>query len=100
MTKIQIKNTKGEILKEFPGDIGKTLLKQLEEQKIEMQFACRIGTCGACLCEIEQGSEYIDKSFRGEPAFPLDESEVMTCIAGLNKNAPQEQTIILKRISD
>ena len=92
---IIIKNKDWEIIKTIESDISKTLLKQLQESGVEMAYACHTGICGACMCQIESGSENVNKSFRWEPGFPLWDDEVMTCIAWvINK----DEDIILKTI--
>jgi len=87
MTQLILKNTSWEILKQIPLDTGKTLLKQLEDAGAEIPYACMTGMCSVCMCEIETWLEQVDKSFRGEPAFPVDDREVMTCIAGGREGA-------------
>lgn len=82
MVQLILKNPSGEILKNIPLEVSKTLLKQLEDAGAEIPYACMTWMCSACMCEIETGLKQVNKSFRGEPAFPVDETEVMTCIAG------------------
>lgn len=96
MTKIIIKNAQWEIIKELDADLNKTLLKQLESQWVEIPAACYTGICGACMCEIESWEEWVNKSFRWEPGFPLWDEEVMTCVAGINPDVQGD--IILKKI--
>ncbi|MCH8518279.1 2Fe-2S iron-sulfur cluster binding domain-containing protein [Candidatus Gracilibacteria bacterium] len=87
MTKLILKSTSGEVLKEIPLDIRRTLLKQLEDAGAEIPYACMTGMCSACMCEVETGLTQVDKSFRGEPAFPVDDRELMTCIAGAREGS-------------
>ncbi|NVP17308.1 2Fe-2S iron-sulfur cluster binding domain-containing protein [Candidatus Gracilibacteria bacterium] len=92
---IIIKNKDGEIIKTIEADISKTLLRQLQDNEVEMAYACHTGICGACMCMIESGSENVNKSFKGEPGFPLGDDEVMTCIGGVkDKNID----VVLKTI--
>lgn len=90
---IIIKDANGNILKKIDADISKNLLAQLTEAWVDIPAACYTGICGACMCEVEQGSENIEKNFSGQEGFPTDDSEVMTCIGGV-KN--KDQDIILK----
>ncbi|MDD3144933.1 MAG: 2Fe-2S iron-sulfur cluster-binding protein [Candidatus Gracilibacteria bacterium] len=92
---ITIKNSAGEIIKTIESDVNKTLLKQLQDEGIDITYACHTGICGACMCNIESGSENVEKSFRGEPGFPLGDDEVMTCIGGI-KN--KDIDVVLKTI--
>ena len=80
-------------MKEIYVDANRLLLSQIEAAGIEIPNACRAGSCASCMCHIVQGEEHIEKSLRGEPAFPLDQDEVMTCIAGIRDT---DETIILQ----
>lgn len=94
MWNITVKNSSWEVIKTIPWDINKTLLKQLEDNWVEMHSACLEGICWACMCKIESWEENINKKMKTEPGFPLWDDEVMTCIAWL-KN---DQDIVLKTI--
>lgn len=97
--KITIKNNQGNIIKTIDAEIGKTLLNQLTNAWIEMQSACNFGICAACMCQIEAWEEFLDKSFRHEPWFPLWDDEIMTCIWWIKKEMVNENgEIILKTI--
>lgn len=92
--KITIKNASGDILKTLDADLNKTLLKQLEAEGIEIPSACFTGICGACMCEIEQGEEFVEKEAITASGFPLSDEEVMTCIAKVKTDSEGE--IVLK----
>lgn len=92
--KITIKNASGEVIKTLDADINKTLLKQLEAEGVEIPSACFTGICGACMCEIEEWEEHINKEATTAPGFPLADEEVMTCIAKVKADAQWE--IVLK----
>lgn len=64
MTKLIIKNSEGETIKELDADVNKTLLKQLEDEGVSIPAACYTGICGACICEIESGEASVNKTFR------------------------------------
>jgi len=83
MTTVRIENAKWEHIKEVEVDHSKPLLKQLEAENVEIPNACNIGMCGACLCMSETDPKLLNKSLRGEPAFPLWDEEIMTCIWGV-----------------
>lgn len=93
MIHVRVENKDGELIKEIPVDAGRVLLSQLEAADIEIPNACRAGMCAACLCNIVSGEEHFIKNLRGEPAFPLWEDEVMTCIAGIKET---DEKIILR----
>lgn len=93
MTQVRIENAKWEYIKNLLVDHTKPLLKQLEAQDIEIPNACNIGMCGACLCMSETSPELLNKSLRGEPAFPLWDEEIMTCIGWV---IDTDETVILR----
>lgn len=93
MPTVRIENAQGELIKEVNVDANRILLSQLEAAGIEIPNACRAGSCASCMCHIVQGGEHIEKSLRGEAAFPLDEDEVMTCIAGVRDT---DETVVLR----
>lgn len=92
---ITIKDSLWNVIKEIPADINKTLLEQLTEAGIDIPAACYTGVCWACMCEIEKGSDKINKNFNWEEWFPTDETEFMTCIAWITD---PDAEIILKTI--
>ena len=97
--KITIKNISWEIIKTLDAQLWKTLYKQITDAWIEIHHACNTWICWACMCQIETWGEFLNKSFKTEPGFPLDESEVMTCIAWVDeKKLELNEEIILKTI--
>ncbi len=92
---ITIKNQAWEIIKTLEADVNKTLLKQLQNEWIEIASACYTGICWACMCNVDEWVENIDKTFKWEPGFPLAEEELMTCIAWI-KN--KDEDIVLRTI--
>ena len=92
--KITIKNNEWTVLKQFEWVEGKTLLKQAEENGVEIPNACHQWMCAACMCHIESGGENIEKDFRNEPAFPLGEDEVMTCIGGVIDDGECDEIVL------
>ena len=93
MVQIRVENSNGELIKEVPVEVGKSLLSQLEAAEVEIPNACRAGMCAACMCNIKEGWEFIKKDLKWEAAFPLWEDEVMTCIAWVTDT---DETIILQ----
>lgn len=96
MTHLIVKNKNGENIWEIELDEKRSLLSQMELSGIEIPNACRTWMCAACLCTIEQWENLILKDMKGEPAFPLWEEEVMTCIAGVKAS---EETLILQTMN-
>jgi ferredoxin len=53
MTNIRVESASGDFIKELEVNPAKPLLKQLEAAGVEIPNACKIGMCGACLCNAQ-----------------------------------------------
>lgn len=73
---------------------NKMLLEELEEAGYDIPNACKIGTCGACMCQVNEGAEFIDNSGIREAMFPLDDTEVLTCTAVIKPEAEASWKVI------
>ncbi len=96
MSKIIIKSKDWKIIKEIDAKVWKTLISLITESWLEVASACHFGMCWACMYSIESWNENIVKNMKTEPAFPLAEEEVMTCIAWISKE--NWENVILKQI--
>jgi len=52
-----------------------TTLEYLESQGLKVNYHCRDGTCGACRCQLNQGSV----AYTTEPLAYIREGEILTC---------------------
>ena len=96
MTNLRVETAAGELIQELEVNALKPLLWQLEAAGIEIPNACKIGMCAACLCNAPAGDNALNKSLRGEPAFPLGDGEIMTCIGWVIET---DETIILQTMN-
>lgn len=96
MTKVRVESSNWELIWECEVNSQKPLLPQLESNGIEIPNACRTGMCAACLCNAPAWDNNLNKSLRGEPAFPLWEWEIMTCIGWV---VDTQETIILQTMT-
>ena len=96
MSQVQVQDSSWDLIQALEVWEGKTLLWELEKASIEIPNACRTGMCGACMCNIISWEASVIKNFKGEPAFPLWDDEVMTCIAWIKESETQ---IILQTIN-
>lgn len=95
MANITIKDKEGKIIKTFPANIWKKLISELREKDVEVHSACNTWMCWACMFSIESWWENVVKNLKWEPAFPLADEEVMTCIAWIKND---DTDIVLKNI--
>lgn len=95
MPKITIKDKDWKTIKEINSDTSKTLISQIRESWVEVNSACHMGMCWACMMNIESWVENVVKNKKTEPSFPLWKDEVMTCIAWVNS---LDRDISLKQV--
>ena len=69
----RVKVTAGVVI-DFDGR-ARTLLDALEQQKLEVNFHCREGYCGACRCKLLSG----DISYINEPLAFVRKGEFLPC---------------------
>ena len=74
MTKVTIVNTDQSL--EFDSD-QPNLLTFLENNKVEAQFHCREGFCGACRCKLVNGNI----AYQQEPLAFVRKGEILLCCA-------------------
>lgn len=97
--KITIKNSSWDIIKTIDAKLNQTLLKTITESWIEIYSACLNWICASCMCQIESWEQFVLKTFRNEPSFPLADEEVMTCIAKIKDEFIETNNeLILKTI--
>ena len=63
-------------------DTEKTLLENLEENAIAVEFHCRDGHCGACKCHLDSGSV----EYKKQPMAYLRQGEVLPCCSTANND--------------
>ncbi|WP_404304751.1 2Fe-2S iron-sulfur cluster-binding protein [Neorhodopirellula lusitana] len=59
-----------------------SLLDFAENQDIEVESACRVGNCGACVCKLRSGTV----AYATPPDFEAESDEVVMCVARPTSN--------------
>lgn len=60
----------------------KTLLENLEEHDLKIEFHCRDGFCGACRAHLIKG----EIKYTNEPIASLRQGEILTCCSKTNND--------------
>ena len=95
MAKIKIKNAAGEIVAEFSANFSEKISEQAIAAGAEIPAACGVGACGLCRATVECGLEFVYRENFGDAHTELAENEILTCVAGVKKSAPENAEIIL-----
>ncbi|MDR5612322.1 (2Fe-2S)-binding protein [Arsenophonus sp. ENCA] len=72
--KITLRNAQG-ILIPFHSEQHTSLLDALEQSKIQIEFQCREGFCGACRVRLRKGKV----AYRHKPIAFIDKDEILAC---------------------
>ena len=93
MAKVIIKDNSGDEIANFAGNSDDPISTQGQENGADVPVACGVGVCGSCKCKVKKGAEFIDAEAFGDAQVPLEEGEVLTCLAGIKEDAPANAEI-------
>ena len=66
--------------------MDKTILDFLLENDIKMPYGCMGGSCGACIVEILQGHEFVDREGSHKIVLKsIKENDALTCISTIKE---------------
>jgi len=68
-------------------DETKSIIDIAEEHDIELPYSCRSGACFSCAAWVNKGKNLLDPEKTGEQLVDVEDTEVLTCICGLKKEA-------------
>lgn len=68
-------------------DEEKSIIDIAEENGVELPYSCRSGACFSCCAGVNKGYEHLDHEKVGEQLIDTDDTETLTCICGLKKEA-------------
>ena len=93
MAKIIIKDNSGKKIADFSANSDDPISTQGQENDIEIPVACGVGVCGSCKGRCSKGGEFVDGSKFGDAQVPLEDGEILTCLAGIKEDAPEDAEI-------
>ena len=93
MAKITIKDNGGNILAQFNSTNDTPISTQGQNNGVPIPVACGVGACRMCVGKCNKGHEFIDEKAFGEKHIGTEETEILTCISGINENAPTDAEI-------
>jgi ferredoxin len=89
---VNVENTFNKILKR-----KKSILDILLDNKIDIYYGCMGGSCSACVCEIIEGKEHIDKEGLHEQVYKgIGEKDFLSCIATIKDESIENGIIEIK----
>lgn len=90
MVEVILKSPDGKVLITFDANADQTLVEQMEDRAFDMPYSCRAGSCMTCCVVVKQGIELVDETLGGDKFIDTDEDQILSCIAGINKEAVED----------
>jgi len=95
MPKIIVKNGQGATIATFEGNADEAIGTQMQDAGAPVPFSCGAGACRTCCCKVSKGLEHLEREAVGPMHIMVDDDEVLSCIAGLKLDTPQDAEIEL-----
>jgi len=96
MAKVTVNDRSGNKIADFDANTDESLGTQAQDNGAPIPFSCGVGACRTCVCRIKKGKEYIDQEAIGPKHIQTEDDEVLTCIGGVKKDAPENAEIELE----
>jgi len=93
MPKIIVKDENGKCVGDFKANMDEAIGTQIQDIGVPIPFSCGAGACRTCCCKVTKGMEHIDKEAVGPMHIMVDDDEILTCIAGVKLDAPEDAEI-------
>lgn len=95
MAKITVQDAGGNDLGTFDANASDSIANQGAAAGVIIPVACGTGACGICVATVAAGSEFVDAAGFGSPSFPVGDDQILTCVSGVNGDAPADAEITL-----
>ena len=96
MAKVTITDNSGKKVADFDSNTDESIGTQAQENGVPIPFSCGVGACRACVCKVKKGKEFIDEEAVGPKHIQTEDDEILTCISGVKKEAPENAEIELE----
>ncbi len=93
MARVRIQDADGNQAAEFTPEHDESLGTQIQEHGVPLSIACGVGACGTCRGRIISGAQFVDKEANGPVQYPIEDDDVLTCIACVKEDAPEDAVI-------
>ncbi len=96
MAKIIIKDDQGKDSSTFIANKDESIGSQAQDAGSPIPFSCGVGACRTCVCKVEKGMEFINPEAISPQHIEVEDGEILTCIAGLKEDTPEDAEIIMQ----
>ena len=93
MAKIIIKNNDGKKVAAFKDNGDDSIGVQAQDNGADIPFSCGVGACRTCVGKCTSGKEHVNKEAIGTQHIDVEDDEILTCIAGVKEDAPDDAII-------
>jgi ferredoxin len=98
MAKVTITDSSEEEL--FSGELAgeANFVDECAEEDVDIPFSCHAGACMSCAGKVKKGMEHIDGEKDGEKYIETDDDVILTCVAGVKDDAPDDAEIEIEML--
>jgi ferredoxin len=96
MAKVTVSDNAGKKIADFDANTDESVGTQAQENGAPIPFSCGVGACRACVCKVKKGKEHIDEEAVGPKHIQTEDDEILSCISGVKKEAPENAEIELE----
>lgn len=84
----------------FDGQLDTTenFVDACAEEDADLPFSCHAGACMSCAGKVTKGMEHIDPQKTGEKYIETDDDVILTCVAGLKDDTPEDAKIEIEML--
>ncbi len=93
MAKITIKDNSGKKVTQFSSNSDDSIGTQAQDNGADIPFSCGVGACRTCVGKCTSGKEHINPEALGTQHIDTEDDEILTCIAGIKEDAPEDAKI-------
>lgn len=90
MVKITIADNSGKPVTTFTANTEESIGSQAQEHGADIPFSCGVGACRTCVGKVKKGKEFLNPEAVGPQHIPTEDDEVLTCICGVDSDAPED----------
>lgn len=93
MANINVNDNSGKPVAKFCANKEESIGTQAQDNGAPIPFSCGVGACRTCVGKVKKGQEFINEEAVGPKHIQTEEDEILTCIAGVKTDAPENAEI-------
>lgn len=93
MATIVVFDNAGNEVSRFKAEAEESIGTQAQDNGAPVPFSCGVGACRTCVGVVTQGMEHVEREAVSPQHITTEDDEVLTCIAGIKSDAPDDAEV-------